>query len=240
MALKGAAPGFDGARRGRPLAARRRARRGRRPLGHRARRATSSRPDAHGLGRMPMTGGVRLALLAAIAASSLLAAPRAAAHELEHRPQRLARPSSPVADIAGDRRDRRRRAAGTEDQGLPLTWCGTERTTDDIVHNATFPPRRRSSRSSTPTRADRAEPLRRLEGRAAGRRVADRRASWAPSPAAARRRGSTWARLRAAVRRHPGRGAAAAPRATYANDLDRAQGRRRAAGARRRSGSRAT
>ena len=31
------------------------------------------------------------------------------------------------------------RAAGTEGEGLPLTWCGTERTTDNLV-NAVFPP----------------------------------------------------------------------------------------------------
>ena len=29
-------------------------------------------------------------------------------------------------------------AAGTEDEGLPTTWCGTERTTDDTA-DAAFP-----------------------------------------------------------------------------------------------------
>ena len=66
----------------------------------------------------------------------LLAAP-AAAHDLgaDHSDWRgeLA-----FADIGGTV-ETVDRAAGTEGEGLPLTWCGSERTTDNLV-NAVFPP----------------------------------------------------------------------------------------------------
>ena len=66
----------------------------------------------------------------------LLAAP-AAAHDLgaDHSDTR---DELAFADIVGTV-ETVDRAAGTEGEGLPLTWCGTERTTDDPV-NAVFPP----------------------------------------------------------------------------------------------------
>ena len=76
------------------------------------------------------------------------------------------------------------------------------------------------------------QPLRRVEGRAAGRRLADRRASWAPSPAAARRRASTWAPSCGPTTWTCRSWRCRAPRATYANDLAALKAARRRPGAR--------
>ena len=76
--------------------------------------------------------GVRLALLAALALSSLAVAAPATANELagDHLDGRAGLAFTGVAETV----ETVDRAADTEGQGLPLTWCGDERTADDLVH----------------------------------------------------------------------------------------------------------
>ena len=132
------------------------------------------------------------------------------------------------------------RAAGTEDEGLPLTWCGDERTSDDVAPRRATPPTLAQFKVVYAYASDRAEPLRRLEGRAAGRRVADRALHGRPvrrPQGAALRHGHE---LRARLRRHPGRRAARArarPTPTTSTALKAAVA---AAGRPRCSASRAT
>ena len=163
MALKGAAPGFDGEPRAGPLAARRRAL----PRSPGRWGIEPERDLVEGLTRRPV--GARCRCSEAVrrrAARRPAALPRRSPPPpprttLGGRRTATRASSSPSLDVAGDGRAPSTRAAGTEDEGLPLTWCGDERTTDDVAQRRASPPRCRSSRSSTPTPSDRAEPLRR-------------------------------------------------------------------------------
>ena len=153
--------------------------------------------------------GVRLALIAAMLLSLAAAAP-AAAHELAAGHSDF-RGELAFTSVAGTV-ETVDRAAGTEDQGLPA----------DVVRRRPAADRRPRARPVQPVapavqgrlrlRERRGEPLRGLEGRAAGRRVADRalhgRAVRRP-PHAALRHGHE---LRARLRRRPGRRAAAPAR----------------------------
>ncbi len=78
---------------------------------------------------------MRFALLAAILLA--LAAAPASAHELSAGHSDW-RGELAFADVAGTV-ETVDRAAGTEGQGLPLTWCGDERTSDDVVHARNAP-----------------------------------------------------------------------------------------------------
>ena len=131
MALKGAAPDFDGA-----------AAADRWPLTDELSELAGrwgidpARDLVEGAkGQTADDGSVRFALLSAIPLA--LAAAPASAHELSagHSDRRgeLA-----FADVAGTV-ETVDRAAGTEDQGLPLTWCGDERTSDDVLHARNAP-----------------------------------------------------------------------------------------------------
>ena len=130
-------------------------------------------------------------------------------------------------------------AAGTEDgtplaaeQQLPETWCGTERSTDDLA-NAVSPPTRPAVQAHLRVRVRPAEPLRAVRRPAAGQRLDPR-----PLPGRAVRRAQGAALghgdlVRARVRRHPGPAAAEDARPV------RAERRRRTSTARRRRRPRA-
>ena len=79
---------------------------------------------------------MRLALLAAMLLSVAVAAP-ASAHDLAGGHSDW-RGELAFTDVAGTV-ETVDRAAGTEDEGLPLTWCGDERTSDDLTHARTVP-----------------------------------------------------------------------------------------------------
>ena len=100
-------------------------------------RVRTTRPAAlQALREMPMEESAFLALLAAMLLSLAVAAP-ASAHDLAGGHSDW-RGELAFTDVAGTV-ETVDRAAGTEDEGLPLTWCGDERTSDDVVHARNVP-----------------------------------------------------------------------------------------------------